>query len=162
MNFDLQNRAAFIIFNNFNNYFEKADQPSEGEVRHWKDGDYKFEEGHWKKVLPTHTEEGIKIWYPEKIKELFLQDKDFLIRSLLKLYEFQTDEEQKIKNTKNINGEGFTGFDGRILSNLCEFYKKNKYFSPKQLAVVRKLMPKYAGQIANIANWFEYNKKKNK
>lgn len=28
---------------------EKGEQPREGEIRHWKDGDYKFEGGHWKK-----------------------------------------------------------------------------------------------------------------
>lgn len=29
--------------------FQKGEQPREGEIRHWKDGTYKFEQGHWKK-----------------------------------------------------------------------------------------------------------------
>jgi hypothetical protein len=39
-----------IVKNNIVAQFEKALPPVEGEIRHYKDGDYKFTQGKWKKV----------------------------------------------------------------------------------------------------------------
>ena len=45
------NKIQSTINNNIINSFEKAVlPPKEGEVRKYKDGDYKFSGGHWKKV----------------------------------------------------------------------------------------------------------------
>jgi hypothetical protein len=39
-----------IVANNINESFEKALSPVEGEVRKYKDGDYKFTSGKWEKL----------------------------------------------------------------------------------------------------------------
>lgn len=45
------------IIQNIENSFLKADEPQEGEERDYKDGRYKFIEGHWKKIDNNKKEE---------------------------------------------------------------------------------------------------------
>ena len=39
---------------------EKAYQPKEGEIKHYKDGDYKYENGHWKKQVGLDSKSLLK------------------------------------------------------------------------------------------------------
>ena len=74
-------------------------------------------------------------------------------------YNFQTDEEQVIEDTKEHNGVGFNGVDGHILSSfatqILRWENDKKYkspLSPKQMIIARKRIVKYSGQLAKIAN----------
>lgn len=79
--------------------FEKGEQPREGEVRHWKDGDYKFEDGHWKKQAAYTRGEDIL----NTIKAAFKYNTDELYKKLytrskqetIDLYESKSREELK-------------------------------------------------------------------
>jgi len=52
--------------------FSKAEIPKEGEIREYKDGDYRFTEGHWKKIKKEEEEKKEKqIKNKEPIVELF-------------------------------------------------------------------------------------------
>lgn len=70
-------------------------------------------------------------------------------RALLLVYENQTREEQASSNTIEFNGIGFSSLDAEILSGIATFYKKSGFVTPRQLTIVKRLMPKYAVQILN-------------
>lgn len=92
-----------------------------------------------------------------------LQKKEFLKRklgtdprwakhALLKIFEFQTEEEQDHECTHDHNGVGFTGVDGEILSSFAKQLIKYKRLSDKQMALLFKKMPKYWKQILTISD----------
>ena len=72
--------------------------------------------------------------------------------ALLKIYEYQTREEQEIQRTHDHNGVGFTGVDGEILSSFAEQLKRRGDLSEKQMAIVYKKMPKYWHQVMMISD----------
>jgi len=59
-------------------------------------------------------------------------------RALLVLLSNQTATEVAMETTSVDNGKGFTGFDGKIGTNMAKFYQRNGYLSPKQIAFWRK------------------------
>ena len=94
----------------------------------------------------------MKVWTKLEIKQMLAVSNNALIRSLLAIYNKQTDSEKNAGQTQEDNGIGFNGIDSDILSQYAEFYKLRGFLSPKQLVIVRKKMPKYAGQLVRIAN----------
>jgi len=94
----------------------------------------------------THT------WTKDEMILILSKRDDQVAKALLKLYEFQTANEQDAEETLYRNNVGFNGVDGPFLSNVAQFYNKHGYLSPKQLFRVRKALRKYAGQLAKIAN----------
>jgi len=93
-----------------------------------------------------------KVQIKEFVKDKLSTDKIWAQQALLKIFENQTLDEQKSRDTKYHNGVGFTGTDGRILSSLASQLLKKKYLSDKQMAIVYKKMPKYWIQIVKISN----------
>lgn len=85
------------------------------------------------------------------VKMLETNDKA-VCRGVAAIYKFQTESEKSTQTTKENNGVGFNGADAEILSSFAEFYKKTGFLTPKQLAVARKRIVKYAGQLTSIAN----------
>lgn len=68
-------------------------------------------------------------------------------RALLLIYSKQTASEQNSSKTLEYNCEGFTTLDAEILTNIANFLKTYKFLTPRQDQVVKRLIPKYAGQI---------------
>lgn len=68
-------------------------------------------------------------------------------RALLLIYSKQTASEQSSGQTLEYNCEGFTTLDAEILTSIALFYKNHNFLTPKQDQIVKRLMPKYAGQI---------------
>ena len=91
-----------------------------------------------------------------RIKEYFKNqlgsNKDWAIRGMLKIYEFQTHSEKVCQTTREHNDVGFSGCDAEILSSFCEQFKKWNRLSDKQMAIVFKKMPKYWKQLVSISN----------
>ena len=73
------------------------------------------------------------------------------IHALMTIYSSQSDEEKCDGHTKELNGVGFGGMDSEILSSFAEQYNRNGSLSPKQMALVKRLMPKYAGQLLKVS-----------
>jgi hypothetical protein len=93
-----------------------------------------------------------------------LRDDDrWLLRGLLAVYNFQTDDEQNSHSTRYHNSVGFSGPDAEILTSFAQQVQRwqrdrqngtaryNRPLSDKQLRIVRARMTKYAGQLARIA-----------
>lgn len=73
-------------------------------------------------------------------------------QALIRIFEFQTQEEQENETTHDLNGIGFTGVDGEILSSFAKQFIRKNFLSPKQMAILMRKMPKYWNQILSISN----------
>lgn len=99
------------------------------------------------------------MWTKEEIKENLKTNDLWVIKGVLAIYKYQTEEEQAVGCTKINNGVGFNGCDDIIMSSFAEQIKEwekfKKYSSPlskKQLTIARKKIIKYSGQLSKIAN----------
>ena len=97
--------------------------------------------------MPTTQE-----WTREQIRTLLESNPRMVERSLVKLYERQTADEQASLSTKHENGQGFNAFDAEFLSSLATQVIGGRTLSHKQLAAARKALKKYVGQLTAIAN----------
>lgn len=86
------------------------------------------------------------------VKEKLATNKVWATTALLKIFDFQTKEEQKAEYTKDANGVGFSGVDGEILSSFAKQYASRGFLSPKQMDILYKKMPKYWNQIIKISD----------
>jgi len=102
-----------------------------------------------------------KIWDKETVRENLLRSDKWVYRAVVALYNRQTDEEKVISDTKDRNFRGFNAFDAEILTSFADQIQQwescgyNKYQNPlsrKQMAIARKKVLKYSGQLARIAN----------
>jgi len=86
----------------------------------------------------------------EVIQGLLRTDVKWIERSVVILYGFQTEEEQQSEDTIEMNGQGFNGRDGQILTSFGKQLTMGRHLSVKQLDICKKLLPKYWGQILNV------------
>ncbi|MFA5398341.1 MAG: hypothetical protein WC346_20175, partial [Methanogenium sp.] len=94
-----------------------------------------------------------KTWTESEIGNLLLTNKKMVERSLLKMWNLQTYNEQSDKETKYVNNIGFNKPDGMTLSRFVENLQRYGSFkSDKQIAYVRKRLLKYTKQLTMIAN----------
>jgi hypothetical protein len=93
-----------------------------------------------------------KVWTKEEIKDLIGKSNKMVSRSLVKLFEKQTEDEKSSEETKHHNGVGFNGTDGKFLSSLAKQVLQGRTLTEKQLTHARKKLIKYSGQLAKIAN----------
>lgn len=93
-----------------------------------------------------------KVWSREKIAELFATNDVFVYRSLVKLFEYQTRDEQLSEMTKWHNNVGVRPNDAYMLAQLVRFYQAKGFLTPKQVMYARKKFAKYIGQLTRIAN----------
>lgn len=84
------------------------------------------------------------------VKQMLASNPAWAVRGLLKIYEFQTEAEQRVGETTEDNGVGFSGCDAHILSSFADQIKNGRQMSEKQLAIIYKKMPRYSRQIVNI------------
>lgn len=84
------------------------------------------------------------------IKNQLATNAAWAIRGLVRIYSFQTADEQDSENTCHDNGIGFSGCDANILSSFAKQVNAGRNLSPKQMAIVYKKMPKYSKQIASL------------
>ena len=92
--------------------------------------------------------------YTKETIRTMLETNDLAVeRGVIAIYKRQTDVEKLFMDTESLNGEGFNKMDADILSSFAErMIKYGRRLSTKQLAVARKRMLKYSGQLAIIAN----------
>jgi hypothetical protein len=86
----------------------------------------------------------------EFIKDKLANDVRWMERGVLVLYERQTADEQKVKDTRENNGVGFTGVDGRYMSWVATWLQKGNHLTGRHIEKVGKKLPKYWKQIKEI------------
>ena len=99
--------------------------------------------------MKTTTKETPK-YTKEFLKEKLSTNAQWAIRGMLAIYKYQTEQEQASEQTVEDNGVGFSGCDANILSSFAKQYKQWQRLSDKQMALVHKKMPRYAGQLLKI------------
>jgi hypothetical protein len=75
----------------------------------------------------------------QEIVQLLAENDKAVARALIVLNERQTTDEQRTQATRVHNGRGFKPCHARMGTSMAQFYQRNKYLSPKQLAYWRKL-----------------------
>ena len=87
----------------------------------------------------------------EAIKNQITSSDSQAIKAMLKVYDYQTEDEQQYADVSVNNGVGFVGSDAQILTSFCKQYNTRGFLSPKQLEIVRKKVGKYAAQLTKQA-----------
>lgn len=100
----------------------------------------------------SKNEATTRIWTKEEIKNLLLTNDTMVQRSVLKLYAFQTKEEQLVGDSVEENGIGFNSYDAGFLTSIAEQLKRKVKLTRKQIEVTRKKLIKYSKQLTLIAN----------
>ena len=93
-----------------------------------------------------------KNWTKAEIKTNLETNDKWLCRGLVAIFKKQTADEQVEGRTSHDNGIGFNGVDAEILTSFAMQYLERGFLTPKQIAMTRKKMLKYAGQLVKIAN----------
>lgn len=93
-----------------------------------------------------------RIWTKDEIKNLILTNDKMVIRSVLKLYEYQTESEKLSYDSNIINGVGFNSFDAPFLTDIVKKIHNNVKLTKNQIFILRKKMLKYSNQLTRIAN----------
>lgn len=93
-----------------------------------------------------------RTWSIDEIKNLLQTNDQFVMRSVVKIYEKQTEDEKEHDGTSHNNGIGYNGTDAFIMSRFAKFYIERGYLSVKQLDIAKKKIQKYAKQLTKIAN----------
>lgn len=94
-------------------------------------------------------------WKKDEIKEkLMMGDVRWIERAVIAIFNKQTENEKEVESTNIRNNVGFTGADAKILTSFAKqlLKNKNRHLSDKQLAIAKRRIVKYAGQLAKIAN----------
>ena len=73
------------------------------------------------------------------------------IKGLMRIYANQTESEQSSSIVISNNGIGFVHVDSEILTSFAKQFEERGSLSERQLAILYKKMPKYAGQLINAA-----------
>jgi len=80
--------------------------------------------------------------------EINWSDPNSVLKSLLTLYEMQTEGEMSRETTVESNGRGFNSIDAPILTSFSKQLLSRGALSEKQYAIVLDTLPKYRNQIA--------------
>lgn len=82
------------------------------------------------------------------IKLMISTNDKWATRALERIYDGQQDDEKESEETSHLNGIGFSGYDAKFLTGLYKSYEQHDgTLTQKQMASLKKIMPKYAGQI---------------
>lgn len=122
------------------------------------------------------TETTQKVWTRDEIDALLRRSDKAVMRAIIRIFEFQTQDEQKSTQTKHENGRGFTAADAKAGTLFAQYllgYDKNnvKRWHPKPLTHphankvfqrythggtaiqrARKIALKHSAQLVRIAN----------
>ena len=90
-------------------------------------------------------------------KEKLATNKAWALRGLKIIYDNQTADEKCDAATKHYNNIGFTGADAEFLTSLAQQYERKGDLSDKQMALLYKKMPKYAGQLLKMSGLKKVN-----
>lgn len=92
------------------------------------------------------------IWTEQAIKKLLNENEKAVIRALHSIWEYQTDSEQIVGDAIEQNGIGFNKPDSFIAKKLIQKIEKEIKLTEWEHLHLKRMMMKYAGQLARIAN----------
>lgn len=88
----------------------------------------------------------------DSIRDLLRTNDRALCRAVLAIYRRQMADEQAAQSTHYNNGVGFTAADARVMTQIAQTLIADDYIlDTVDMATARERMPKYAGQLLEIA-----------
>jgi ribosomal protein L16/L10AE len=93
-----------------------------------------------------------KTWTKEEIREGINSSVKWLVRGVVALYERQTKDEQSSEHTRHRNGQGFNSRDAEFMTSIAKQILAGRNLTEKQINAARRVIGKYCGQLAKIAN----------
>lgn len=87
----------------------------------------------------------------DEIKKKIQEDSRWLERAILAIFMEQTGIERSSFKTIAKNKRGFSSKDAPLMSRYADWLLKGNHLDEKHAAIARKMMIKYAGQLASIA-----------
>lgn len=93
-----------------------------------------------------------RVWTKDEIKHLLETNDKMVLKSIVKIFEKQTEDEKVAEVTNHQNGVGFNGVDAELLSSFAKQILKYGRLSDKQMVYARKKIMKYSSQLTKIAN----------
>jgi hypothetical protein len=92
------------------------------------------------------------VWTKQTVIDMLNNNDEFMYRSLIRLYDFQDQQEKDTVQTKFKNNKGFSASDGRFLSVAARFYLKHKKTNKNPMPrdykeKVRARLIKYSNQL---------------
>ena len=94
----------------------------------------------------------IRVWSKGEISHLLETNDTMVSRSLVKIYEKQTEDEKRAEMTAYRNGMGFNARDAKFGTSLAKVVVRGGTLSDKQIVSARRMLVKYSGQLTKIAN----------
>lgn len=85
------------------------------------------------------------------IRERITTNPKAAVKAMMRIFEYQTADEQADGSVTDYNGVGFAGTDSQILTSFCKQWMKYKRLSEKQMGIVFRKIGKYAGQLTRLA-----------
>lgn len=85
-----------------------------------------------------------------RLQTLIKTHNEYAIGALLKIYSFQTAQEQDAGRTYEDNSMGFNAVDAGFMSSLSEQFLKKGNLSDKQMGYVKRIIKKYISQLMNV------------
>jgi hypothetical protein len=70
-------------------------------------------------------------------------------RALTVIFQYQTIIERSVGETTDHNGVGFTACDAELLTSFAKQQEAGKALSQRQVSLLKRMMPKYAGQLVD-------------
>jgi len=86
------------------------------------------------------------------LKDMLGKNEVWALKALKVIYDNQTIAEQASGFTQEFNGVGFSGAHGEIMSSFAEQLINRGFLTPKQKAIVFKIIPKYWKQILKVSD----------
>jgi hypothetical protein len=84
------------------------------------------------------------------IREQLSTNDKWAIRALERVFERQTWDEKVRADVEVYNNVGFRVMDAKILTSFHNFYKRNGYFTEKQMNYLKKRISHYANQVYSM------------
>ena len=88
----------------------------------------------------------------ESIQTLLATNDRAIARALVVLFERQTEDEQEAHETRHTNHRGFNHADAKEGTRMARVVLNGRPLSTQSMERARKMLMKYAGQLARIAN----------
>lgn len=87
----------------------------------------------------------------DAIRAAITTERNRAIKAMMRIYEYQTEDEKACGTVENLNGVGFAGTDAELLTSFCKQFERRKNLSDKQMEILFKKIGKYAGQLTRQA-----------
>lgn len=92
------------------------------------------------------------MWTAQDIREKMASDQKWLERGVLAIYKLQSSSERQELATLLKNQIGFNTVDARTGAMMAQWLEKGNHLTGKWIELAHKIMPKYAVQLALLAN----------